>query len=67
MKCFRCDKELENVLNFHNVIQPKDGLAFVTYGHYGSTFFDPMDGTKLEIVICDECLKNNSQNFAKSA
>lgn len=33
------------------------GTAFRIYGHYGSTVFDPMDGSSLEIVICDECLE----------
>jgi hypothetical protein len=33
------------------------GIAFITYGHYGTTFFDPMNGDRLQIVICDECLK----------
>jgi len=38
-------------------VQPKDGLAFVTSGHYGSTYFDPMDGSWLEVAICDDCVK----------
>lgn len=36
--------------------QPSAGTAFFTHGHYGSTAFDPMDGTFLEINICDPCL-----------
>lgn len=36
--------------------QPSGGLAFRTRGHYGSTFFDPMDGSGLEIAVCDECV-----------
>lgn len=31
--------------------------VFNAFGNYGSTMFDPMDGSYLEINICDECLK----------
>lgn len=36
--------------------QPLDALAFSTSGHYGTTLFDPMDGSALEINVCDPCL-----------
>lgn len=55
LTCFKCHKELKD----YHKIQPMNGLAFETRGHYGSTFFDPMDGSKIEIVICDDCLENN--------
>ncbi|MTH94743.1 hypothetical protein [Roseibium sp. RKSG952] len=42
--------------------QPLDGLAFSTPGHYGSTFFDPCDGTSIEIAVCDDCLKGLAEN-----
>jgi hypothetical protein len=42
--------------------QPLDGLAFSTPGHYGSTFFDPCDGTRIEIAVCDDCLKGLAGN-----
>ena len=42
--------------------QPLEGLEFVTYGHYGSGVFDPMDGTTLHIVVCDSCLKSAIKN-----
>lgn len=35
---------------------PYKATAFITRGHYGSTFFDPMDGSYIEINVCDECL-----------
>lgn len=38
-------------------LQPLDGLGFITLGHYGSTVFDPMDGSTWEIIVCDPCLK----------
>jgi hypothetical protein len=35
-----------------------DGTVFRTYGNYGSTVFDPMDSTFLEITICNPCLES---------
>lgn len=56
--CIRCDKPLQNVdPEWVSGNQPYEGTAFHTHGHYGSTIFDPMDGTYLEINVCDECLK----------
>jgi len=54
--CFVCEKELDNIMEDKRGNQPSNGLEFTTYGHYGSTFFDPMDGTRLAINICDKCL-----------
>jgi len=54
--CIRCDKELHNYMI--DDLQPDNGLAFYTRGHYGSTVFDPMDGSWLGIVVCDDCVKN---------
>ena len=36
---------------------PNDGLLFISYGNYGSTVYDPLDGGQeyLLVVICDEC------------
>lgn len=52
--CIKCNIELTNITSdgFH----PLDGLVFSTYGHYGSSYFDPMDSTSLQIVICDHCM-----------
>ena len=36
-----------------------------TYGHYGSTVFDPMDASYLEIVVCDPCLKSRMNRTYK--
>lgn len=44
-----------------DVLQPMGGLHFLTYGHYGSTVFDPMDGSKLNIAVCDDCLTKNKE------
>lgn len=57
MNCIVCKKPLENIDPFENgENQPSGGTAFQTHGHYGSTVFDPMDGTYLEINVCDACL-----------
>lgn len=57
MKCIVCKKPLEDVLAREGENQPNNGLAFHSYGHYGTTVFDPMDGTYLEINVCDPCIK----------
>lgn len=54
--CIACKKVLENIMDERG-FQPARGLAFVTRGHYGSTFFDPMDGSFLEIAVCDDCVR----------
>lgn len=53
--CVICGKELQNVM-VEAENQPHEGTAFTSYGHYGSTAFDPMNGSMIEINICDECL-----------
>lgn len=37
--------------------QPSNGTAFHTSGNYGSTIFDSFDGARLDIAICDDCLR----------
>ncbi len=54
LPCIVCHRSLENFSNSPN--QPNNGLAFTSYGHYGSTAFDPMNGSFLELNICDPCL-----------
>ena len=61
LPCIRCGKELKNVFEDAEN-QPSDGTAFITYGHYGSTVFDPMDSSScLELNVCDECLRELGQ------
>lgn len=53
--CVKCNKELKTV--FEGEVQPSKGLVFTTYGHYGSTYFDPLDGVSfIQIIVCDVCL-----------
>lgn len=56
--CIICDKILEPALSLEDgrYNQPYAGTCFESSGHYGSTYFDPMDGSALSINICDECL-----------
>lgn len=57
--CIVCGQKLKDVFGGSPVYanQPGEGLAFTTHGHYGSTVFDPMDGSSLEINICDPCVE----------
>jgi hypothetical protein len=57
LPCIICNRELENVVPASEGNQPYGGTAFFTHGHYGSTYFDPVDGTALEINLCDDCLR----------
>lgn len=58
LPCIVCSKHLDDVFPEYeqDQNQPCYGLTFVTYGHYGSTSFDPMDGSTLELNVCEECL-----------
>lgn len=70
--CLACGKELDNMeyttrSNGTKVeVHPMSGLHFRTYGHYGSTVFDPMNGTYLDIAICDECVIKNLKDIRGS-
>lgn len=58
--CLLCGKALENTdTTAEN--QPYGGTAFETHGHYGSTAFDPMNGSMLEINVCDPCLREAAE------
>lgn len=56
LPCIACGTALRNVDPHEIENQPEEGVAFSSPGHYGSTVFDPMDGTFLEINVCDPCL-----------
>lgn len=49
LTCIKCEKQLQNISD--GCHQPNDGLGFHTRGAYGSTYFDPMDGSYLEVTI----------------
>jgi hypothetical protein len=55
--CIICAKILENLVHPDSIPnQPVRACTFTTSGHYGSTVFDEIDGAKLEVNICDDCL-----------
>lgn len=56
LPCFRCGKEMRRVTDGGHELQPEHGLHFDTTGAYGTTAFDPMDGSSLNIIVCDECI-----------
>ena len=59
--CIICKREVDNWDEAYpeneERVHPIDGTVFRTYGHYGSTVFDPMDASYLAVVFCDPCLK----------
>lgn len=55
LRCIKCEKQMRNFSN--GCHQPDNGLGFHTRGAYGSTYFDPMDGSYLELSICDDCVQ----------
>jgi len=55
--CIVCDETLVNIMgDYEDGVQPDAGTSFSTYGHYGSTITDFMDGTVTTICVCDVCL-----------
>lgn len=57
LPCIACGAILRSAIEGIPSNQPSGGLVFSTYGHYGSTVFDPMDDVRrLEINVCDACL-----------
>lgn len=58
--CIVCKTNLTTIQYETEEVHPLRGLHFVTYGHYGSTIFDPVvTSTQLDVVICDNCIINN--------
>lgn len=53
--CIVCGRTLSRATDDYEA-QPDDGVMFSTHGNYGSTVFDPMNGTTLLINVCDECI-----------
>lgn len=56
LTCFTCGRTLESAFPPDDK-QPYAGTTFLTYGHYGSTVFDPMsEFCTLQVTLCDPCL-----------
>ena len=61
LPCFCCGTELRSAFPNHSGDwQPTDALTFHASGQYGSEF-DPMDGSILEVNICDQCLQARAE------
>jgi hypothetical protein len=56
--CLVCGKALKVLSAKYN--QADNANDFSTSGQYGSTVFDSMDGTRLHVNVCDECIVNAS-------
>lgn len=60
--CFKCGREMLLAVpeKPEPQNQPSEGTAFMTTGHWGSTYFDSIMGTEaIEIALCDNCLRAN--------
>ena len=55
LPCIVCKKGLES-FDSGSINHAIDANSFQTRGQYGSAVFDPIDGTFLEVNICDSCL-----------
>jgi hypothetical protein len=64
LPCFKCNKVLPNVMEDCDN-QPYGGTEFITYGHYGSTFWDDFDGEQLVLNICDDCLRAHTERLGQ--
>lgn len=63
LPCIRCGKQLQPAFRAHDddpdwlkANQPYAGTTFRSHGQYGSTVFDEMGRTYLELNICDACM-----------
>lgn len=64
LPCIVCGTTLQNVMD-DTTNQPSEGTEFDTFGHYGSTFWDSMDGEEIAINVCDECLRTHSDRIGR--
>jgi len=68
-KCICCGKDIESALSSVDVWEsPSDALIFSVLGTYGSSFYDSImepEGTRIEILVCDECLNKNKDKIRK--
>lgn len=55
LPCVICGDDLKDI-GSGSENHANDANEFCTYGQYGSTKFDPLDGSRLAVNICDQCL-----------
>jgi len=64
LPCIICGTTLDN--SYDGAInQPSEGTEFATYGQYGSTFWDSMNGEEIVVNICDECLRGRTERIGR--
>jgi hypothetical protein len=67
LPCIACGVVLESAIpgtpTERPINQPDKGTVFTTHGQYGSTFFDEMTGWFVEITVCDDCLRKNTDRI----
>jgi hypothetical protein len=56
LACLCCGKPLNSAIPGLNDL-PLKATVFVSHGNYGSTVFDPFDGSFLQVNVCDDCLR----------
>lgn len=68
IECIVCNVALDNLVYKDNEVHPMGGLHFRTYGHYGSTIFDPMGtGETLDVAICDLCIMKSLEKRVRGS
>ena len=58
--CIVCKQALQDI-GSGSPNHANDANSFFTRGQYGSRIFDPLDGSWLEVNICDKCLADASR------
>jgi hypothetical protein len=61
--CIVCGKQLRDI-GSGDQNHANDANSFRAHGQYGSTIFDPLDGSYLEVNICDSCI-TEAANFGR--
>ncbi len=41
----------------------KDAISFKSWGEYGNDLFGNLDGSRLELCICNTCMKARKEDF----
>ncbi|WP_146194738.1 hypothetical protein [Bifidobacterium callitrichidarum] len=60
-QAYRSDLFTKNLID--RSFLPNADMELYSYGHYGTTFFDPCDGTQVATLICDECMEERSSRL----
>jgi hypothetical protein len=60
LACIGCHRALTAVfpdaMNEGDYVQPAEANSFTSSGTYGSRVFDPLDGSHVQVNVCDDCL-----------